>query len=63
MRGRGFMWGVDVTDPARDVVGRAMEQGLLIVGAGEHTLRLLPPLVMTKEDLTEGLKKLEAAIG
>jgi acetylornithine/N-succinyldiaminopimelate aminotransferase len=63
VRGRGFMWGVDVTDAAKDVVARAMEQGLLIVGAGEHTLRLLPPLVMTKEDLTEGLKRLEAAIG
>jgi acetylornithine/N-succinyldiaminopimelate aminotransferase len=63
VRGRGFMWGVDVTDAAKDVVARALDQGLLIVGAGEHTLRLLPPLVMTKEELAEGLKKLEAAIG
>lgn len=63
VRGRGFMWGVDVTEPAKDVVARALEHGLLIVGAGEHTLRLLPPLVMTKDELTEGLKKLEAAIG
>lgn len=63
IRGRGFMWGVDVTDPAKDVVGRALEQGLLLVGAGEHTLRLLPPLVMTRKELGEGLGKLEAAIG
>ena len=27
VRGRGFMWGVDVTDPAKDVVARAMEAG------------------------------------
>jgi predicted acetylornithine/succinylornithine family transaminase len=63
VRGRGFMWGVDVTDPARDVVARAVEQGLLIVAAGDHTLRLLPPLVMTRADLAIGVEKLEAAIG
>jgi acetylornithine/N-succinyldiaminopimelate aminotransferase len=63
VRGRGFMWGVDVTDPAKDIVGRALEQGLIIVSAGDHTLRLLPPLVMTRADLKIGLEKLEAAIG
>ena len=63
VRGRGFMWGVDVTDPAKDVVARALDGGLLLVGAGDHTLRLLPPLVMTREDLTKGLALLEEAIG
>jgi predicted acetylornithine/succinylornithine family transaminase len=63
VRGRGYMWGVDVTDPAKDVVARALESGLLIVAAGDHTLRLLPPLVMTRKELGEGLGMLEAAIG
>jgi acetylornithine/N-succinyldiaminopimelate aminotransferase len=63
VRGRGLMWGVDVTDPAGEVVKRALEQGLILVSAGEHTLRLLPPLVMTRTDLAEGVGKLEAAIG
>lgn len=63
VRGRGFMWGVDVTDPAKDVVGRALEHGLMIVSAGDHTLRLLPPLVMSRDDLKIGVEKLEAAIG
>ena len=57
------MWGVDVTDPAKDVVGRALDKGLILVGAGEHTLRLLPPLVMTRAELAEGLALLESAIG
>ena len=56
VRGRGFMWGIDV-------VGRALEQGLVVVSAGDHTLRLLPPLVMTRADLKVGVEKLEAAIG
>lgn len=63
VRGRGLMWGVDVTDPARDVVQRALDLGLILVSAGDHTLRLLPPLVMTRDELAEGLAKLEAAIG
>lgn len=63
VRGRGFMWGIDVTDPAKDVVGRALEEGLIVVSAGDHTLRLLPPLVMTRADLKLGVEKLEAAIG
>jgi len=63
VRGRGFMWGIDVTEPAKDVVGRALEHGLVLVSAGDHTLRLLPPLVMTRADLKLGVEKLEAAIG
>ena len=57
------MWGIDVTDPARDVVARAVDHGLLIVSAGDHTLRLLPPLVMQRDDLTLGLELLERSIG
>jgi acetylornithine/N-succinyldiaminopimelate aminotransferase len=57
------MGGVDVTEPANPVVGRALEQGLLLVGAGEHTIRLLPPLVINGEALTEGMGRLERAIG
>jgi acetylornithine/N-succinyldiaminopimelate aminotransferase len=63
VRGRGFMWGLDVTDPAKDVVARALEQGLIVVSAGDHTVRLLPPLVMTRADLKLGVEKLEAALG
>jgi 4-aminobutyrate aminotransferase-like enzyme len=45
------------------VVARAVEQGLLVVSAGDHTLRLLPPLVMQRADLEAGVTMLEAAIG
>lgn len=62
VRGRGLMWGIDVTDPARDVVARALDAGLLIVPAGDHTLRLLPPLIIEREELARGLELLETAI-
>jgi acetylornithine/N-succinyldiaminopimelate aminotransferase len=62
IRGMGFMWGVDVGEPAGDVVARARDAGLLILTAGDHTLRFLPPLVMTRDDLARGLAILEQVI-
>ena len=62
VRGAGLMWGVDTHEPAGAVVERARDAGLLVLTAGEHTLRLLPPLVVTEAELAEGLGVLEAAI-
>jgi predicted acetylornithine/succinylornithine family transaminase len=55
VRGVGLIWGIDVTLPAADVIAQARDAGLLVVSAGEHTLRLLPPLVATRDDLARGL--------
>jgi predicted acetylornithine/succinylornithine family transaminase len=59
VRGVGYMWGVDVTGPAADVVATSLGEGLLVCSAGEHTVRLLPPLVAGREDLARGLAILE----
>jgi predicted acetylornithine/succinylornithine family transaminase len=62
VRGAGLMWGVDTHEPAGAIVGRALERGLLVITAGEHTLRLLPPLVATRDELARGLALLEESI-
>ncbi|MGH7665669.1 MAG: aspartate aminotransferase family protein [Gemmatimonadaceae bacterium] len=62
VRGTGFMWGLDVVDPAADVVGRALDLGLLLCSAGPHTVRLLPPLIAGLDDLAAGLALLEEAL-
>ena len=62
IRGIGFMWGIDVGEPAGEVVARARDAGLLILTAGDHTVRLLPPLVTTRDDLARGLAILEQVI-
>jgi acetylornithine/N-succinyldiaminopimelate aminotransferase len=41
------------------VVQRGWDAGLLIITAGDHTLRLLPPLIMERSDLERGLALLE----
>lgn len=62
VRGIGLMWGMDVVEPAAGVVARAMDAGLLILSAGEYTLRLLPPLVMSRDELKDGLESLEEVL-
>lgn len=62
VRGVGFMWGVDVTEPASAVIERARAEGLLIISAGDHTLRILPPLVATRDDLGRAVAMLDRAL-
>jgi acetylornithine/N-succinyldiaminopimelate aminotransferase len=59
IRGIGFIWGLDVVEPAGDIVRRGWDEGILMLTAGEHTLRLLPPLVMDRDDLVRGLSIIE----
>jgi acetylornithine/succinyldiaminopimelate/putrescine aminotransferase len=62
LRGLGFMWGVDVMEPASAIVARARESGLLVCSAGEYTIRLLPPLVAERAELARGIALLEGAL-
>jgi acetylornithine/N-succinyldiaminopimelate aminotransferase len=62
VRGMGYMWGLDVVERAADVVERGWAEGLLMITAGDHTVRLLPPLVMTQKDLEKGMARLERSL-
>jgi acetylornithine/N-succinyldiaminopimelate aminotransferase len=63
IRGTGYIWGLDVVESANDIVKRGWESGLLALTAGEHTLRILPPLVMNRDDLARGVQILESMVG
>ena len=62
VRGTGFIWGLDVVESANDIVKRGWDEGLLALTAGDHTLRILPPLVMERADLARGVSMLEKII-
>ena len=62
VRGIGYMWGIDVMGTAAHVVSEAQAVGLLVCGAGEYTVRILPPLVATRDDLAQGLALLEQVL-
>ena len=62
--GFGLMRGLRMNDS--DTLGRlinlARENGVMVLRAGRNTLRFLPPLTITKEEMDEGFKRLEKAI-
>ncbi len=62
VRGVGYMWGIDVMGTAAHVVSEAQAAGLLVCSAGEYTVRLLPPLVATRDDLAQGIALLEQVL-
>jgi predicted acetylornithine/succinylornithine family transaminase len=62
IRGIGFIWGLDVLEPAGDIVKRGWDEGILTLTAGEHTLRILPPLIMDRDELARGLAMIEKII-
>jgi acetylornithine/N-succinyldiaminopimelate aminotransferase len=64
IRGRGLMWGIELHDSlaAPDAVTAAYEHGLLLVGAGRNTLRLIPPLIIQRHHVDELTDKLRALL-
>ena len=62
VRGRGLMWGIELTEPAARFVTAARERGLLVATAGPSVLRLIPPLVITRDELARGLALLEEVL-
>ena len=58
-RGKGFMQGLVIEGATvGSVVTKALENGLLVISAGSDVLRLVPPLVITKENIDEMIEKL-----
>ena len=59
VRGRGLLWGLELSEPAAPFVAAAREQGMLVLTAGPQVIRLIPPLVITVADLERGVAILE----
>jgi len=58
VRGRGLMVGVDLDVPAANVVAAGYEHGLLTVNAGPNTLRLVPPLIISRQEIDQLIERL-----
>ncbi len=72
IRGRGLMIGVDIVKNKKSreygaaerdqIVQAAFERGILFLGAGPSTIRISPPLVVTKEEADIAIETLEESI-
>jgi acetylornithine aminotransferase len=62
--GLGMMCGLRAkdADTLAKVINSAREHGVMVLKAGKNTLRLLPPLTITQEEIDEGFKRLSASV-
>lgn len=58
-RGMGLMQGIVTERNSTEIAAKALEAGLIVITAGADVIRLLPPLVITRTDVDEMVKKLK----
>lgn len=61
VRGRGLLLGLQLAQDPTPVVTAARERGLLIITCGTNTLRFVPPLIISEEEIAQGMAILEQA--
>ena len=61
IRGSGLMMGIKCRVPNTALQKAALDEKLLVIGAGDNVVRLLPPLIVTDADVTEAVNRLERA--
>lgn len=63
-RGKGLLQGLVINKdiPVGKIVTKALDNGLLVISAGGNVLRMVPPLVITKDDVDEMISRLEMSI-
>lgn len=62
IRGRGLILGLQLTQDPTPIIKAARERGLLIITCGTNTLRFVPPLNITEDEIRSGLRILSDAI-
>ncbi|MBZ0289341.1 MAG: aminotransferase class III-fold pyridoxal phosphate-dependent enzyme, partial [Anaerolineae bacterium] len=62
VRGRGFMFGIELRGKVAPVLKELQTRGVLALPAGPSVLRLLPPLVMNDEDLWHAVAIIEEVL-
>ncbi|PWB78123.1 MAG: acetylornithine transaminase [Candidatus Methylomirabilota bacterium] len=61
-RGKGLMLALELTMPARPIVERCLDRGLLILVAGDQVLRFVPPLIISEAEADEAIGILDPVL-
>src|SRR5699024_707989 len=62
IRGKGLMVGIECSEEVLPFIKKLLNKGVLVLSAGKHVLRLLPPLIVTYEEINKKEKKIKHAI-
>jgi len=63
IRGAGLLIGIEINKDTKEFSRKCFENGLLVASAGKNTIRLLPPLNVTYQEINEAINILEEVIG
>ncbi len=61
VRGEGLLVGLRALVPAAELVNATRAEKMLTVGAGDNVVRLLPPLIISEQEMAEGVARLDRA--
>jgi acetylornithine/N-succinyldiaminopimelate aminotransferase len=61
IRGEGLLLGLRVTVPNGDFVAALRAEGLLTAAAGDNVVRLLPPLIVSEDELAQAVDRIDRA--
>ena len=61
-RGVGLMQGLVLNKPVGEIITKALDKGLILINAGTHIIRFVPPLIITKENVDEMIGILRACL-
>lgn len=61
VRGKGLMMGLECKVANTDMQAACVANDLLVVAAGDNVLRLLPPLIITADEVSQAVTRIEAA--
>ena len=62
IRGKGLMIGIELKFEVKDILLEGIEKGILLLYSGRNIIRLLPPLVITQEDIAKVLETLDVLL-
>jgi len=53
VRGLGLMQGIELAGPVAPVINKCIKNNLLLVNAGEHVIRFVPPLIISQAEIDQ----------
>jgi len=62
IRGKGLMIGVEMKFEIKDILMGLIKEGILMLYSGRNILRILPPLVISEDDITKVLHALDSVL-
>lgn len=62
IRGLGLLIGIECREPIAPIIQEMLQQGLLVLTAGIHVIRLAPSLLITNEEIDQAVDLLEVIL-